>query len=317
MEQNPPMRSNTQHRNVFAVIVNWNGKSDTVTCLDSLKRVIRNGVTFNVIVVDNGSSDDSVAVIRKEHPWVTVIPTGRNLGFTGGNNTGITYAMKHGADIVWLLNNDTIVDPHIFSCLEAFHDPGVGACGNKIYFAKGHEFHAGRYSASEKGKVIWYSGGLIDWDNMYASHRGVDEVDHGQYDRVEETPFITGCSIFIRSSVITQVGMLDDRYYLYLEDLDWCLRMKRAGWRIVYFPRATLWHVNAGSSGRPGNPLHEYYFTRNRLLIGFRYAPLRTKLALFREGIHFVFGPSRIRRRAVLDAFLFKFGKQYEPKAAV
>lgn len=215
---------------------------------------------------------------------------------------------------MWLLNNDTEVDKDVLSFLNVFDDPTVGACGSKIYFAPGHEYHNDRYAKEERGRVFWYAGGLVDWDNMYASHRGVDEVDHGQYDAPIETPFITGCSFVVRSDVVRRVGMLDDAYYLYLEDLDWSLRIQKAGYKTLYAPTSIVWHVNAGSSGRPGNPLHEYYFTRNRLLFGLRYAPLRTKVALLREGTKFLFGKSPIRRKAIIDALTGRFGKQYEKK---
>jgi GT2 family glycosyltransferase len=308
------MRKHISLDHVYVIIVNWNGKNDTLACLESLAKIRASAVSLHVIVVDNGSDDDSPAVIQKAFPRVTVLRSKSNLGFTGGNNIGIRHALAHKADVVWLLNNDTIVDADALSAIRAFEDPAVGACGSKIYFAAGHEFHHDRYKTEERGRVIWYAGGKVDWHNMYASHRGVDEVDRGQYDRQEITPFITGCSFFIRSEVLNTVGMFDERYYLYLEDLDLSLRIQNAGWKTMYVPTSVIWHVNAGSSGRPGNPLHEYYFTRNRILIGFRYAPVRTKIALLREALRYIFWGSTIRRKAVLDAMVGRFGKQYEPK---
>lgn len=296
---------------VFVIIVNWNGKKDTQTCLSSLANIEKQKVDLNVIVVDNGSADDSVPSIRKKFPWATVLETGKNLGFTGGNNVGITYARQHQADFVWLLNNDTFVDSHVLDILRAFWDPKVGICGSKIYFAAGHEFHHDRYKEKDRGKVFWYAGGLIDWDNMYASHRGVDEVDEGQYDKEEETQFITGCSMMIKRSVFDRIGMLDDRFYLYLEDLDFCLRAKKVGFTLRYVPSSVLWHVNAGSSTRPGNPLQQYYQTRNRLLLGFRYAALRTKISLLREAIRFLFVGSGVRKKAVIDWLLGRFGNRF------
>jgi len=269
---------------------------------------------LTVLVVDNGSTNDSVSQIHKKYPDVTVLETGKNLGFTGGNNVGFEYALSHNADFIWMLNNDTIVHKDVLSFVNNFEDPKVGACGSKIYFAKDHEYHHDRYKASDRGNVLWYAGGNIDWDNIFASHRGVDEVDHGQYDSTEETPFITGCSFIVRADVVRSVGKLDDAYYLYLEDLDWSLRIQRAGYKTLYVPTSTLWHENAGSSGKPGNPLHEYYFTRNRLLLGFKYATVRTKFALVREAFRYFIGVSEIRRKAITDALFGKFGKQYEPK---
>lgn len=304
----------TKPYHIAVVIVNWNGKDDTIRCLESLQKINLMGNTLSIIVVDNGSTNDSVSVIRKSFPKISLIVTGKNLGFTGGNNVGIQMALEKGTDLIWLLNNDTLADKNVLSFASVFDDPHVGACGSKIYFAPGHEFHHDRYKESDRGLVFWYAGGLVDWNNLYASHRGVDEVDHGQYDRIEETAFITGCSFVVRRDVVEKVGMLDDRYYLYLEDLDWNIRIQKAGWKTLYVPTSVVWHVNAGSSGRPGNPVHEYYFTRNRLLLGMNYASLRTKIALFREGVRFIISGSPVRRKAVLDWLFGRFGIQYEPK---
>ena len=305
-------------KNVSVVIVNWNGIEDTLECLASLGKLKTHpdliGTTLKIIVVDNGSTDGSASLIRQKFSNIDLIETGENLGFTGGNNLGIRRALEEGAHLIWLLNNDTLVEEEALSIVSVFNDPKVGVAGSKIYFAKGHEYHKDRYAGDELGKVIWYAGGLIDWDNMYASHKGVDEVDHGQFDRGEETPFVTGCSMMVKREVFERIGLFDERFYLYLEDVDFCLRAARKGFRIVYVPISTLWHKNAGSSGGPGNPLHEYYLTRNRLLLGMRYAPLRTKIALWREGFGFMAGGSPIRRKAVIDAVLCRYGKRYEPK---
>ncbi|MBI5620958.1 glycosyltransferase family 2 protein [Candidatus Gottesmanbacteria bacterium] len=308
--------------NIAVIIVNWNGKKDTLECLASLRQVksqsfgkaqddperSRMGQKSKVksIIVDNGSTDGSVPVIRKRFPEVEIVETGKNLGFTGGNNVGIRRALAGGADYLWLLNNDTTVHPATLSALiAAFQDTRVGIAGSKIYFTPGYEFHKKRYGKAELGKVIWYAGGLIDWGNMYASHRGVDEVDSGQYDRMEETPFVTGCSMMVRKEVFDKIGFLDEKFFAYLEDLDFCLRAKQVGYTLLYEPQSKLWHKNAGSSS-VGSGLHQYYMTRNRLLIGMRYAPLRTKIALLKEGVRF----TAIRRRAYLDALLGRYGKQ-------
>ena len=304
----------TKQYHIAVIIVNWNGKDDTVRCVESLQKINLMGNTLSIIVVDNGSTNDSVAVIKKSFPEISIIETGKNSGFTGGNNIGIQKAIEIRADLIWLLNNDTLVDRQVLSFASVFDDFSVGACGSKIYFAPGHEFHHDRYKENERGRVFWYAGGLVDWNNLYASHRGVDEVDHGQYDKIIETPFITGCSFVVRNEVIKQIGMLDDKYFLYLEDLDWNIRIQKAGYKTMYFPKSIVWHVNAGSSGRPGNPMHEYYFTRNRLLLGMSYASLRTKFALIREGFRFFIGKSAIRRKAVVDWLFGRLGFQYEPK---
>ena len=296
--------------NISIILVNWNGKKDTLACLASLRNAsTHQRINAFTIVIDNGSTDNSVEAIRKNFPDVEVIETGRNLGFSGGNNVGIRKALEQGSDLVWLLNNDTVVDKNALTTLiDACNDSRVGIAGSKIYFAPGREFHKERYQKPEQGKVLWYAGGLIDWQNMYASHRGVDEVDKGQYDKTEETPFITGCSMMVKKQVFGKVGLLDEFFFAYLEDVDFCLRAKRAGYKLLYVPQSVVWHKNAGSSG-VGSGLHQYYMTRNRLLVGMRYAPLRTKFALIREALRFgLMGPS-IYRKAVIDALMGSWGK--------
>ena len=299
-------------KHVSIVIVNWNGKKDTIACLASIKAMKKTDAVVDTIVVDNGSTNDSVRAIKSTHPWVRIIELPENKGFSGGNNVGILSAFLQKADYVWLLNNDTVVEVNALTILNAFEDESVGVAGSKIYFQAGHEYHKERYAKNEQGKVFWYAGGIVDWDNMYASHKGVDELDRGQYDIVSDTPFVTGCSFMISKEVIKKVGLLDDKYYLYLEDLDYCLRVKRAGFNLRYFPSSIIWHVNAGSSGGSGSKLHEYYMTRNRLLIGMRYAPFKTKCALIREAGRFLMSGSAIKKRAVLDALFGKWGKRYE-----
>lgn len=303
-------------KHVSIVIVNWNGKADTIACLTSIQAMKKSNIRVDTIVVDNGSTNNSVMAIKAAHPWVRVLELPDNVGFTGGNNAGIRDAVSRNTDYVWLLNNDTIVDRNALTLIDAFKDPSVGIAGSKIYFQSGREYHKERYTKQELGKVLWYGGGIVDWANMYASHRGVDEVDVGQYDIAQDTPFISGCSLMISRRVIDTVGLLDEKYYLYLEDLDYCMRIKNANFRLVYFPSSIIWHVNAGSSGGAGNTLHEYYMTRNRLLVGMRYAPIRTKLALLRESMRFVTSGSGIKKRAVFDAVFGRWGKQYDPKNA-
>ena len=299
-------------KKICIIIVNWNRKKDTLTCLESLGKISRGKHTVEIVVVDNASSDGTAEAVVEKFPDVTVLASKTNDGFTGGNNRGMRYAMRHGADFIWLLNNDTMVHKNVLlGLLDALKHRAVGLAGSKIYFAPGYEFHHDRYRSGERGRVIWYAGGLVDWANMYASHRGVDEVDEGQYDTPSDTQFITGCSLMIKREVIQSIGYLDDRYFLYLEDLDYSLRARDAGFRLVYSPASVLWHINAGSTGKPGHGLHQYYLTRNRLLVGMRYAPLRTKTALVREAFRFIVSGPPVLRRAVLDFFLRKFGNRY------
>lgn len=143
---------------------------------------------------------------------------------------------------------------------------------------------------------------------MIASHQGVDEVDRGQHDQIMETEFVSGCAMLIKKAVLARIGLLDERYFLYYEDADFCQRARQAGFKIVFVPQAKIWHKNIGT-GRTGSPLQDYYMVRNRLLFGMRWAPLRTKLALLRESLSLLFNGRVWQKRGVVDFYLRRFGK--------
>ncbi|MFH0864206.1 MAG: glycosyltransferase family 2 protein [Candidatus Gottesmanbacteria bacterium] len=301
---------------VFIIILNWNGKKDTIECLESIKNMEHETWNMKPVVVDNGSADGSVNEIEKlrnlELKDLKIIANKTNLGFAEGNNVGIRYALENGADYILFLNNDTIVDQNLVKQLLKVmeENPSVGIAGPKIYFASGFEFHHDRYREEDRGKVIWYAGGIIDWMNVYASHRGVDEVDHGQYNQTMETDFVSGCAMIVRCDVFKRIGLFDKKYFLYWEDNDFCQRAKKKGFKIFYYPPAFLWHKNAASSNKPGSNIHLYYQTRNRLLFGLKYAPWKSKLALFRESIKFLF-EHNICQQAIKDFYLARFGAKH------
>jgi len=250
---------------------------------------------------------------RQPPATLRLIKNSSNLGFAEGNNVGIKYALKNGADYVCLLNNDTRVSSDFLTQLikTADSDERIGIVGGKIYFEKGYEFHKEKYKESELGKVIWYAGGIIDWNNVYATHRGVDEVDRGEYDPPaggEETEYVNGCLMLIKKEVFKKIGLLDPKYYAYFEENDFCQRAKKAGYKLYFAPKAIIWHLNAGSSG-PGSSLHDYFLTRNRLLFGMKWAPLRSKMALVKESIWMLVKGRRWQKIAVRDFYLGRFEK--------
>lgn len=283
------------------VILNYNGQKIFPECLESLRRL---KADYHTIVVDNASTDRSAEVVETKFSEVTLVKNATNLGFAEGNNVGIRLALQKGFEAVMLLNNDTKVDPGLVGQLLAANTP---LASPKIYFYPGFEFHHARYKDTDRGKVIWYAGGSIDWDNVWGVHRGVDEVDRGQYDQADELEFATGCCLLIRREAFDQIGLFDPRYFLYYEDLDFCVRARRAGLTIRYTPSAILWHKNAQSSASGGS-LHQYYFTRNRLLFGMRYASWRTKTALIRQSAKQLVTGTAAEKQGVRDFYLKKFG---------
>ncbi len=292
------------------IILSFNVKDDLLDCLQSLQELTISNDQVMTIVVDNHSIDDSAALVKKSFPKIKLIENSENIGFSAANNLGIKYALENGADYIFLLNPDTLVSKNLISELvEAMSkDSQVGVLSPKIYFAPGFEFHKDKYQKKDLGKVFWYAGGIVDWKNVLPSHRGVDEIDHGQYDTIEETDFVSGCAMFIRKDVFKKIGFLDERYFLYFEDLDFCQRAKKKGLKVVYVPTQAVWHKNARSSA-VGSITQDYYTTRNRLLFGLTYANLRAKLALLKESLKFLLTASVARRKGVIDFYLRKFGK--------
>lgn len=298
-------------KKVFAIILNFNGNGEMSNkCIDSLLKTSHKNHTLTIVVIDNGSKDNSVENIKREHEKdIILIENKINLGFSGGSNTGAEYALKNGADFVMFINNDTVSDRGLIDNLVRRAEPDViGGVVPKIYFEKGHEFHKERYGKEDLGKVIWYAGGKMDFENLLASNIGVDEVDHGQFDEAYATELATGCCFLIKADVLSKVGLFDDRYFLYYEDADLTERIKKAGYKIYYEPKAMLWHISAASSGI-GSELQDYYITRNRLLFGMKYASIRTKIALVRESMNLLRKGRKWQKVAVRDFYLNKSGR--------
>lgn len=300
------------------IIIHFNGEEDTRECLKSILINHANHKNLHIILVINSflekeaiqRQNQFAQSLKRDYPQIYIIENEGNSGFTRGNNLAIKTALGLGCEYLMLLNNDTVVSLELLEKLIAFSktDPRIGLISPKIYFAPGFEYHKNRYQSSEKGKVIWYAGGVMDRDNVYAGHRGVDEVDNGQFDRVTDTDFATGCCMLIPKKTIDKVGLLDEKYFLYYEDIDYSERVRKAGMKIIYYPKAFLWHKNASSSGKPGSNLHIYYQNRNRLYFGFKYSSGRTKKSLFFDSLKLAFRGG-VYPRSIADYYLGKMGE--------
>lgn len=237
---------------VWIVLVNWNGWRDTLACVRSCASLTHE--PRHLVVVDNGSTDASVSELRAAEPGLDIIDTGADLGFGAGCNAGIAAAIAQGADYVWLLNNDTEVEPQTLSALvEAMEaDPSVGIAASKIYY------HA-------QPETLWYAGGYVSKTTGVARHVGKGEIDRGQHDAPGEVGYACGCSLLARSSVIHKVGPMDESYFLYWEETDWCERMRRAGWGVSYVPASRVWHKVGASMSSDKGATKWRYIARNRL----------------------------------------------------
>jgi GT2 family glycosyltransferase len=253
---------------VAIVVLNWNGVDDTIVCLNSLAALTY--PNFSAVVVDNGSTDDSLPRLRRYtacYP-LTLIETGRNLGFAGGNNVGIKRALKDGADYVLLLNNDTEVDPGMLDAFVAAADrfPDAGVFSGKIYFH------------SEPNR-IWYAGAQWNPKNARFDLVGEGLLDDGAtYSTTCETGYACGCAFFLPAGRLREIGLLDEDFFLYFEETDWCYRAREAGHPSIFVPDAKLWHKVSVSFGGEGSPLALYFITRNRLLWAKRHANLNQRL---------------------------------------
>jgi GT2 family glycosyltransferase len=238
---------------VNIIVLNYNSRDDTLDCLRSLQHLTYSPV--QVTIVDNGSTDGSVEAIQEQFPEMTLIATGENLGFTGGNNIGIERALEAGVDYIMLLNNDTIVAPDMIDIMVAAMqaDPTIGVTGPMIYYY-------------DKPDIIWSAGGAIDWKHGTTQMIGIGEDDKGQFGMAtREVDFVTGCALLARRDTWEKAGLLDDKFFMYYEETEWCVRARRAGFGVAQVPLAMMWH-KISIEERATSPRTYYYMTRNRLL---------------------------------------------------
>lgn len=260
-----------QSPTISVIVLNWNGRDDTLACLNSLESLTY--PNFQVLVVDNGSTDDSASLIRMRFPKIRLIETGANLGFAEGNNVGIRDALEAGADYVLLLNNDTIVAPDL---LEAF----VEAAAHNL---NGGMFAAKIYYHAEPTK-LWYAGGKWLPDKQCLVHVGIGEIDDGKsYEAIAESDYASGCAIFVSAEVVGKIGLMDPKFFLTYEETDWCYRARAAGYGVLFVPSAKVWHKVSASFGGVDSPLQLYFYSRNILLWAERHLPRPAYWSLFRE----------------------------------
>ncbi len=245
---------------VVVVVLNWNGREDTLACLRSLERV--DYAPFTVLVVDNGSQDGSEEAIRKAFPQHEFVQTGKNLGYAGGNNLGIERALKSSCDYVLVLNNDTEVDPGFLTAMVdcAEQDPHIGITGAAIAYA-------------DRPQSLWaFGGGRFNVATATVRHVQREVPADSLATRGHVHFYITGCAILLRSEMVRQVGTFDTSYFHFCEDVDLCLRAERAGYRVAVAPGARLVH-KVSASTKVGSPSFLYYNLRSRLALVSRFGP--------------------------------------------
>ena len=280
---------------VSIVTLNWNNPGDTVECLQTLREIIY--PNFDIVVVDNGSTDDSIEIISKNFSDVMLIKNSINLGYTGGNNVGIEYALQHDAEHIFILNNDTVVDHNILKELVkvAESDPSVGMVACKIY----------KYG---QDKIIDSVGCIIDFRETIANNRGHNQKDTGQFDMVEEVDSADGCGFLVKKEVVENIGMFDESYFAYCEEIDWNLRARKSGYKVLYCPDAVLWHKGSASTGGKYNAFRSYLVGRSALIFMKKHANFGEWLKFgFHLILRFPIAMVQHIRDGNLKAFLVKF----------
>lgn len=260
-------------RSLAIIIVNWNSYDDTAACLSSLRQLTF--AAYEIVVVDNASEDGSGQRLKDEFDEITLLVNSKNEGFTGGNNRGIQYALDAGFEYLMLLNNDTIVTPgFVQPLLQVLQAHDVGAVQPKILYE------------SERN-IIWNAGtGFNRW-GFFPYTLGQGKADHAFGNHARRIPWITGCCFLVKAKIVREVGALDDQFFIYYEDTDWSLRIRKAGYHLQYEPASKIYHKvgrshkNRSSEGE-GNlsPFAHYITLRNHMYILRKHA----------KGIRFVTG---------------------------
>ena len=281
------------------IVLNYNGCEDTLACLTSLS-----GLEANIILVDNGSTDGTVATVRRDFPRVSVLEMGVNLGYTGGMNAGIQHAQDTGAEYICVLNNDTTAEADTFDILlsHCAGRPDV-AISPRIDYAD--------------GSGVWFAGGMLDRKLGWPVHLSVEAAN---LDRPFSSDLLTGCCLMASAATWRTVGSFDDAFFLNFEDSDWSMRARSLGVRLEIVPRALLRHgVSRSFASRSDlSLLGTYYFLRNALLFQRRY--LRWQVGRLRFlRVHLIAGlwhdvrggrldRAVLRVLAIRDYFLRRFG---------
>ena len=295
---------------IAVIIVNWNNQADTLACLGSL--LVCQCPDLDIIVVDNASTDGSADAISAKMPQGLMIRNQNNLGFTGGNNIGMKAAFERGADYVFLLNNDAEIAMDVPETLVEFmeNNPEVWATAPMIYY-------------HSQPNVIWSAGGRIDYRRGTAQMLGTDQIDTNQFGNSPySVDFATGCALMVRRSAVERFGLLDDRFFMYYEEVEWCTRMHAQGLKVVVVPNVKVWHKIIPDS-RNESPFVHYLMTRNRLLwvrskyfgrqVFWRILLLENLRTLFSWTFRPRWNHKRAQRQAMLQAIMDVFRKRYGP----
>ena len=297
---------------VAIILLNWNEYQDTIECVVSLKDMEYDN--YEILIVDNGSTNDSVTILQEKFPEITLIKSKENLGFCEGNNVGIRHALKNNSDYLFVLNNDTVVDRHVLEYLVKFAESNSYMCiyAPKIYFY-------------DRPTVINSCGTTLNWLKLRPYIGECGKEDNGEFTEIVEKDIFPGAALFMKKDVIEKIGMFESGFFLIHEDTDLCLRSKNAGCKNLLVPQAVVYHKTQMSIGK--HPfLTNYYSTRNFLYIARKHANLFNQFLVHlgtcifgvKHVVKYVYGNSEEKKIArgffegIRDFYLGKMGKYTE-----
>ncbi len=291
---------------IAIILVNWKNYDDTKNCLKSL--YLSNNTSFNIILIDNESKEKSASKLKESFPHITILPQETNLGFTGANNLGIKYGLALGAEYIMLLNNDTIVPKNFMTPLLTTlrSNSQIAAVQPKIMFA-------------DKPDKIWSGGGI--YNSLIASTTtiGYDQLDSEKYNKPTYLDWLTGCCILLKAEIISEVGLLNNHFFAYYEDVDWSLRIRKLGYLLAYNPSVPIYH-KAGASSKTKSksadgflsPFVHFLNIRNHIFLvrlhakGFHAinAHVFLLLKIIGYGLYFILKGRKKKLKMLLNGFL-------------
>jgi GT2 family glycosyltransferase len=245
---------------VAVIIIAWNRVDELVTCLESFSCVVYSN--YEIVVIDNGSEDDTVPTVRERFPWVTLIANARNLGYVGGSNQGFRYALEHGAEYVFVLNQDTKMTPSVLTELVRVmqSDAQIAVAGAKNLLMENPALTWGRYGVINWGPLLVYTVGRFTPDYAEPSPKDVE--------------WVIGNGCMMSAGALERIGPFDEDFFHLNEDVEWCTRARRQGYRVVYVDSAAILHKGSSSADIRKAVVftYGYFMGRNAILFARRYA---------------------------------------------
>lgn len=237
---------------VAAVVANWNGGAENLECIASL---LDSGLApGDVVFVDNGSSDGSLALVKQRFPGLVFVENGENLGFGAAANQGARSALERGAQAVFFVNNDVVVPretlPALVRALES--EPRLGLVGPRVLY-------------KHDPSLVWCAGGMLTWRENLSTLLGHREVDGERWRADRDVDYVAGCALLGRAEALREIGLFDDRYFAYMEDVDLGVRAQRAGWGVRILGSVAALHATSSATGGGYNPRRKYMMGVNSI----------------------------------------------------